>query len=82
MSMLDEFSIKPSLSQHRKRKEFGMYIRKRRQEKNMSMEELAKRAMISSDLLLRIESGLVDPKIESIKKRLEHALESEMMVIS
>jgi predicted transcriptional regulator len=82
MSLLDEFSIKPSLKQSQIRKAFGTNIRERRQERNMSMEELARRALISQDLLLRIESGLVDPRVESIRNRLNHALESEMMVIA
>jgi predicted transcriptional regulator len=79
--MLDEFSVKPSLNQLVKRKEFGFRIRERRYEKNLSIAELSERAMISQELVLRIESGLVDPEITSIVKRLEHALESEKLII-
>ncbi|MHC8523949.1 hypothetical protein ACPJHQ_25860 [Rossellomorea sp. H39__3] len=46
------------------------------------MNDLAARAKISGDLLLRIESGLVSPDIPSIQKRLKYALEREVMVIA
>jgi predicted transcriptional regulator len=82
MNTLDEFHIKPSTSERERRKHFGSLIRTYRLSQNISMEDFAKRAKISGDLLLRIESGLVSPDIPGIKQRIKFALEREMMVIA
>ena len=64
------------------RKAFGDKIRTQRRSQGLNMNDLAARAKISGDLLLRIESGLVSPDIPSIQKRLKYALEREVMVIA
>ncbi len=61
---------------------FGEDIRSKRRMLGLNMNDLAARANISGELLLRIEAGLVSPDIPSIYKRLLHALEREVMIIA
>jgi transcriptional regulator with XRE-family HTH domain len=82
MNNLDDFNIKPSSSEKERRKQFGSNIRMKRLSRNISMDDLAKRANISSDLILRIESGLVSPDLPGLQKRINYALERELMVIA
>lgn len=64
------------------RRAFGDKIRTQRRSQGLNMNELAARANISGELLLRIEAGLVSPDITSIPERLRYALEREVMVIA
>jgi predicted transcriptional regulator len=84
MDNLDEFSFRKNLllSQRKERRKFGNHIRDKRREKNLSIADLSVKAKISQELILRIESGLVDPDIKSIVRRLDYALTSELLIIS
>lgn len=65
-----------------RRRAFGETIKTKRRAQGLNMNDLADRANISGELLLRIEAGLVSPDIPSIHKRLLHALEREVMIIA
>lgn len=53
-------------------------IRKARQGKNLTIEELAKKIFEKDSLLRRIESGKLEPS-DSVARRLERALEIKLL---
>ncbi|WP_430508373.1 hypothetical protein [Rossellomorea marisflavi] len=78
----DSFTVRLSRIEGKRRKEFGDLVKNTRRELNLNMNDLATRANISGELLLRIEAGLVSPDIPRIPERLLRAMEREVMVIA
>jgi transcriptional regulator with XRE-family HTH domain len=58
-------------------KQIGQYLKKRREERGLSRQELAERARISREYVRRLEAGWQDPTIGTLQ-RLAKALEVNM----
>ena len=65
---------------HRSRGKFGTIVRDLRRAKDLTQEELAKKARMERGHLGRIETGTTNPSIDT-RKRLAKALQVEPMFL-
>ncbi len=80
-SNVDSWTIRCDLNEKKKRVAFGKECKDLRLQKGLSLESMAKRMFIPTELLIRIEEGKVCPDAADLKKKLRYVKESQRLKI-